>query len=150
MRLSDTFRKFFDQAETGRLETTSYPSTYEDLIVDVGFGFGVPAHIPWIAFLAPGQTVRDGIFPVFYFFKKFHYVVLAYGISEENVPIKTWGAPLKVKTIEQFFKTAKKVVPKYRKSYVFETYSTFKDSDFDRMENDLRKLIQHYTTRVPN
>ncbi|MEJ7829759.1 MAG: hypothetical protein WKF91_16235 [Segetibacter sp.] len=149
MKLTDTFKKFFDQAETGGLETASYPAAYNDLIMDVGFGFGVPTHIPWIAFLAHGQTVRNGIFPVFYFFKKLHYVILAYGISEENIPVKSWGAPLKVQTVKQCFKTKNKIPQKYHKSYVFATYTTLKDLDYEQMETDLQKLIQHYKTRFP-
>jgi 5-methylcytosine-specific restriction enzyme B len=149
MTLKNTFESFFTQAETGQTKTSSYDDSYDGLVMEVGFGFGVATHIPWIAFLGPGQTVRNGIFPVFYFFKKLRYVILAYGISEEKVPAKSWRAPLKVQTIEQFFKIKNKVPQKYHKSYVFETYNTIKDLDYNKMETDLQKLIQHYKTLFP-
>lgn len=149
MTLTETFKQFFIQAETGELQTSSYPGSYDGLVMEVGFGFGVPTHIPWIAFLAPGQTVRNGIFPVFYFFKKLHWVILAYGISEEKIPAKSWRAPLKVQTIEQFFRTKNKVPQKYHKSYVFETYNTLSDLNYQQMEDDLKRLIRHYKTLFP-
>ena len=131
------------------METASYLATYDDLKMDVGFGFGRPTFIPWIAFLAPGQTVMDGIFPVFYFFKKLHYVILAYGISEENIPFMSWRAPSKVQTVEQFFKTKNKVPAKYHNSYVFRPYTTLKDLDYNQMETDLQTLIKDYKKRFP-
>lgn len=82
MNLVDIFRKFFTQVEKGELQTASFPNSYDDLKMEVGFGFGTQANIPWIAFLAPGQPVRHGIFPVFYFFKKLNWLILAYGLSE--------------------------------------------------------------------
>jgi 5-methylcytosine-specific restriction enzyme B len=146
MTLKDTFESFFAQVDTGETKTSSYDNLYDGLIMEVGFGFGVATHIPWIAFLGPDQTVRHGIFPVFYFFKKLHYVILAYGISEEKVPVKSWRAPLKVQTIENFFRTKNKVPQKYHKSYVYAAYNTLKDLDYWQMETDLKKLIQHYKT----
>jgi hypothetical protein len=32
MKLTDTFKKNFEQAETGELETASYPARYDDLV----------------------------------------------------------------------------------------------------------------------
>ncbi len=149
MQITDTFKHFFTQVETGELKTSSYNDVYNDLVIDVGFGFGVATHIPWIAFLGPGQTVRNGIFPVFYFFKKLRWLILAYGISEERIPVKSWRAPLKVQTVEQFFRTKNKVPQKYHKSYVFAAYTTLNDLGYHQMETDLNKLILHYKKLFP-
>jgi 5-methylcytosine-specific restriction protein B len=146
MELVEIFKQFFSQVENGQMQTSSFPSSYDGLIMEVGFGQGVPANIPWIAFLQPGQTVRNGIFPVFYFFKKLHWLILAYGISEEKRPEKSWRAPVKVQTIEQFLLSKHKEPHKYHASYVFQSYNTLFELDYEKMETDLKQLIRHYKT----
>ena len=77
---------FFAQTETESLATRQYPSLYSGLKLQAGFGIGVAAKIPWIAFLGKDQKVTNGIFPVFYFFKENHKLILAYAISEAEIP----------------------------------------------------------------
>jgi len=135
---------FFEQVETGSHLTSHYPSTYSGLRLDVGFGIGKDANIPWIAFLGDGQTVQNGIFPVFYFFKNDHKLILAYGISEKNKPKKLWFVPPNTKTIKQYFDSLHKTPHKYHYSYVYEIYSTYKDLDYVKIEADLNRLIARY------
>jgi 5-methylcytosine-specific restriction enzyme B len=150
MTLPDIFNQFFTQVENGEMKTTSFPQAYDGLKMEVGFGQGLQANIPWIAFLAPDQTVRQGIFPVFYYFKKLHWLVLAYGISEDKAPSKSWRAPLAVQTIEQFFRSKSKTPQKYHRSYVFAAYNTLFELDYQTMQSDLEKLIRHYKTLFPD
>ena len=135
---------FFDQSSTKSLATNHYPPSYDGLKLDVGFGFGVPAKISWIAFLGQQQTPQDGIFPVLYFFKEYRKLILAYGISETKRPKKSWLAPLGIKTIAQHFKALGITPHKYGSSYVYETYSTYKDLDYEKLESDLKTLIDRY------
>jgi 5-methylcytosine-specific restriction protein B len=135
---------FFEQVETGSHLTSHYPSTYSGLRLDVGFGIGKDANIPWIAFLGDGQTVQNGIFPVFYFFKNDHKLILAYGISEKNKPKKLWFVPPNTNTIKQYFDSLHKTPHKYHYSYVYEIYSTYKDLDYVKIEADLNRLIARY------
>jgi hypothetical protein len=58
--------------------------TYADLDVKIGFGKGIPARVPWIAFLAPGMQVRNGIYPVYLYYRHIHVLVLAYGIRDKR------------------------------------------------------------------
>jgi 5-methylcytosine-specific restriction enzyme B len=70
MTLSDIFNQFFTKFENGEMKTTSFPPSYDRLKIEVGFGQRLQANIPWIAFLAPGQSVRQGIFPLFLLFSE--------------------------------------------------------------------------------
>ena len=43
---------------------------------------GMPARIPWIAFITPEMKVSEGFYPVYLYYKKHETFILAYGISE--------------------------------------------------------------------
>jgi hypothetical protein len=85
-----TIEKFIDQAGTDSLKKQGYPSSYKDLDVRVSFGVGVIAKIPWIAFLSEGNTVTEGIYPVYLYYKARNILILAYGVSETTAPSTTW------------------------------------------------------------
>lgn len=142
--IKEILTSFLDQVESGSHVTSHYPTSYSDLTLDIGFGIGRSTNIPWVAFLGQGQTVRDGIFPVFYFFKKHHKIILAYGVSEEKRPTRSWFVPTNTKTVKQYFETLHITPQKYHYSYVYEVYSTLKDLDFDKMKIDLHRLIERY------
>jgi 5-methylcytosine-specific restriction enzyme B len=142
--VKEILQAFFDQVETGSHVTSHYPSYYLNLRLDVGFGIGKDANIPWIAFLGEQQTVQNGIFPVFYFFKAHHRLILAYGISETIKPKRNWFVPPNTKTIKQYFDGLHINPRKYHYSYFYETYTTFKDLDFEKIEADLDRLISRY------
>lgn len=62
---------FLNQAHTGELKVVGrYPTEFAGLRVRVSFGQGIPAHIPWIAFLADDMKVRDGYYPNYLYYKK--------------------------------------------------------------------------------
>src|ERR1019366_7463173 len=117
--IEEILTTFFAQVENDDHTTSHFPQFYSDLQVKVGFGFGNTAKIPWITFLGPGQTPQEGIFPVFYFFKEHHKLILAYGISETKMPKKSWRAPVGVKTLSQYFKSFGIIPHKYGLSYVY-------------------------------
>lgn len=142
--IKETLSEFFTQVENGGHSTDHYPSFYSELELRPGFGIGKDANIPWIAFLGKGQTVQNGIFPVFYFFKDDHKLILAYGVSEKVKPKKIWFVPPNTKTIKQYFDSLHKTPYKYHYSYVYEAYSTYKDLDWTNIDSDLNRLIAPY------
>jgi 5-methylcytosine-specific restriction protein B len=116
------------------------------LKLKVGFGIGNTAKIPWIAFLGAGQTPQEGIFPVYYFFKENHRMILAYGISEEKIPKLRWPVTPIMKTINTYFKERGLKPYKYGLSYVYKTYDVNKGLDWIKIEEDLNVLIGKYKT----
>ena len=142
--IKEILAAFFTQVEKGGHSTGHYPSCYSDLELKVGFGIGKDARIPWIGFLAKGQTPQDGIFPVFYYFKEHHKLILAYGVSETNKPKKNWLVPPSTKTIRQYFDDLRLTPHKYHYSYVCEVYSDYKEFDWVKIESDLDCLLGRY------
>ena len=147
--IESILKVFFGQVESGDHSTTHYPSVFEELQLNVGFGIGKTANIPWLVFLAEGQTPQHGIFPAFYYFKKQHTLILAYGISEAKRPMLSWRAPLKVQTIEKYFQQRHVKPYKYGQSYVYGAYTTYDEMDFVKITADLNALIKHYKTLFP-
>lgn len=142
--IKEILKIFFEQVERGDHRTSHYPLYYSGLRLRVGFGFGRDAKIPWITFLAKDQTPQAGIFPVYYFFKKNHKLILAYGISETNIPKKKWNVPLNTKTVEKYFQGLRIAPHKYHSSYVCEVYDTYEDLNWNKVESDLDTLIHKY------
>lgn len=135
---------FFAQTETESLATSQYPRFYSGLKLQAGFGKGRVAKIAWIAFLAKDQKVTNGIFPVYYFFKENHKLILACGISEKQKPNNNWNLPQDTKTVSRYFHQFGKEPYKYGLSYVYEAYNTNQDLDLNKIENDLDNLIVYY------
>jgi 5-methylcytosine-specific restriction enzyme B len=87
------------------LKTSSYPKEWDDLHLEVSFGMGTPAHVPWIAFLGPEMKVSWGFYPVYLYYKALNTLILAYGISETEEFSKTWPPEImnSTTTITGFF-----------------------------------------------
>ena len=84
--IKEILSSFFKQSSTDNLSSKHFPPFYSGLKLKVGFGKGNAAKISWITFLGKDQKPQNGIFPVYYFFKEHHKLILAYGISETNIP----------------------------------------------------------------
>lgn len=120
--LKQIIGSFLLQSQTGDLKTILYPREYSDLKMKVSFGMGMPARIPWIAFIAPEMQVSKGFYPVYLYYKDLGVLILAYGISETSEFDKTWPAEImnSTSTIKAFFD---KEVPRYGDSFVFKAYN---------------------------
>jgi Holliday junction resolvase-like predicted endonuclease len=120
-KIKNSLDSFLLQAQTDNLKTNSYPNEHDDLRMKVSFGMGMPARIPWIAFIIPEMQVSKGFYPVYLYYKKLNTLVLAYGISETSEFDKTWPAEImnSSSTIEGFFDEK---VPRYGSSFVFRAY----------------------------
>jgi MoxR-like ATPase len=139
--------KFIKQAENGVLTTKDYPKKFRNYEIKVGFGQGVPARIPWIAFLSKDQKVSKGIYPVYLYYKKFKKLILAYGISETNPSEINWQITGNLFTINEYFKKDIEGKPdRYGDSYVFKVYDVEKINNLEKEEidYDLRKILSEY------
>lgn len=106
--------KFIEQADQMNSQSTKeYPNEYCGLRVKVSFGFGNYSTVPWIAFLADGQEVSHGIYPVILYYKEYDELILAYGISDKNKPKHQWKFknPSPV-TIREYLHTTVGIYPK--------------------------------------
>jgi len=141
--------KFIGQSDRGSLKTSGYITKYENLKVEISFGKGNQARVSWIAFIGEGQTVQNGIYPVYLYFKKKRLLILAYGVSETNIPANNWSMP-NLKSIQDYFKENQLEKPdRYGTSYVFKTYNTFKPIIPYEVNKDLDDLIEIYKKEFP-
>ena len=142
--IKDILTSFFGQVKDNKHTTSHFPSHYSGLQMKVGFGVGRTAKIPWITFLGEGQKPQNGIFPVYYFFKEYDILVLAYGISEAETPVKKWKQENETKTVAEYAEHLGFEPHKYRDSYVYNAYDTSKSLDWHKIEIDLDSLIDYY------
>ncbi|MBE0661897.1 MAG: DUF3578 domain-containing protein [Bacteroidales bacterium] len=135
--------KFLVQTKTNALTTSNYLSDFYGLKLKVGFGQGTPARVPWIAFLEPPNTVQNGIYPVYLYFKNKDLLILAYGISETTQPNESWRLSDK-KTIREYFEEKDLGIPeRYGGSYVYRVYDP-KELNEQKVDADLIKLLDYY------
>jgi 5-methylcytosine-specific restriction protein B len=139
-------KKFLEQCKTSDLTTAKYQREYLGLKVKVSFGQGNQARIPWIAFLKEGETVQNGIYPVYLYYKEFNLLFLAKGVSETNKPINSWQLKNEI-LIKQFFAEKGLVHPdRYGNSFVYEVYdlSSSLELDEESINSDLEELLEIY------
>ncbi|MBG7611550.1 DUF3578 domain-containing protein [Polaribacter sp. BAL334] len=136
--------EFLKQALTDNLKYSKYKKYFDGLDVKVSFGQGGSAKIPWISFLRKGITTANGIYPVYLYFKNENLLILAYGISETNVPKYKW--PLSnLTTIDNYFKHNKLESPfRYGKSYIYKVYNVNDLPKRHIINNDLIELLNFY------
>lgn len=117
----EILNEFIKQAHKGELKTASYPKEWEDLRMRISFGMGMPARVPWIAFLASGMEVSNGYYPVYLYYKDSGTLILAYGISETKEFGQTWPDEImnSSTTINDYLESN---VPRYGDSFVYKSY----------------------------
>lgn len=123
--------------------------TENELQVEISFGVGRASAIPWVAFLGFNQTVTNGIYPVYLYYKEKELLILAYGLSETNEAKRKWNIT-NVPTIKEYFSTNNLGRPdRYGSSYVFKAYDTTKTLNESEINSDLNKLIEVYKAHNP-
>lgn len=141
--------RFLAQAQTGNLKTSHFAAEADGLKIKISFGKGNPARVPWIAFLADGQHISNGIYPFYVFYKSQQLLVLAFGISETLPPKIPWHQQ-SAETIQAYFKNHGLGKPvKYGSSLVFRVYDI---GQLDQMQADadLTALIDIYRQTIGN
>ena len=148
----ELMQRFLAQALSGReLGVQDYITEYAGLRVKVSFGKGNFARIPWIAFLADGQSVSQGIYPVFLLFREERTLLLCYGISEEKVAEKSWGEIQGVTSVKEWFRKQYGRSPeRYGASLVCESYDASGDLPLADMQQALDLVIQYYSRVLEN
>lgn len=139
--------RFLKQAESGDLGTRSYPRDFKNYEMKVGFGQGVPARIPWMAFLGEGQKVSKGIYPVYLYYKKIKKLVLAYGVSETNTPEIRWAHIGNAVLVDEYYQKEFDEKPdRYGNSYVFKVYDIENINNLkkEEVDDDLNKILAKY------
>lgn len=117
----------------------------EGLSTEISFGVGRASAIPWIAFIGFKQTIKNGIYPVYLYYKTAGKLILAYGISETNKPQYSWALNNDAITIEEFFTSSFRKLPeRYGNSYVFKVYDVKSLPDPKSLKEDLMAVIHEY------
>jgi len=144
-----------NQAHSGEQAVVRrYPTEFAGLRVRVSFGRGIPAHVPWIAFLADGMEVRDGYYPVYLYYKENEKLVLCFGFSEENQHHREWGGrhingkPRVHQVIQNPYR--------YGDSYVYKIYDVREQNGVrqicygnkqvseEKLKSDLEQICEYY------
>lgn len=128
------------------LLTKGLPEEYNGLKVSVGFGKGVWADVTWIGFLADGQKIQKGIYPVYLYYRFIDTLILAYGVSATYNPGQEWPESCKKLSIKDHLKKIKYHRPKkYKESFVYKIYE---NPDIDKMpatyDSDLLDILTYY------
>lgn len=93
MELLNVIELFIQQAGTSNIFTKEYPKIYGDLIMKISFGKGIPARVPWIAFLKKDAEIRFDKYPIILLYKSFHELVISYGIGNSVHDLEEWVLP---------------------------------------------------------
>lgn len=117
---------------------------FDDLKVEVKFGTGRASAIPWIAFLSEYDTVQNGIYPVYLYYKEKKILILAYGVSETKEPNRTWNLQKGIKINEYFLNNYSKNAEKYGDSFVYKVYDLKNILEEKQVNEDLDELIDIY------
>lgn len=141
---SNEITQFLAQAKTTDLTTSKYTKNVLNLTVEVSFGKGNQARIPWIAFLGYGNTVSEGIYPVYLYYKERNLLILAYGVSETKPPKISWQ-DTSLTTIGEYFESKMYNKPeRYKNSFVYKAYDTSGELNRAELNRDLQDLIFIY------
>lgn len=145
--VSELITKFLKQANEGTdLAVASYPKSYRDLKINVSFGKGNAARVPWISFTGFGQATSNGIYPVILYYGDIERLVVAYGISETSGPEIAWQGSNRLTTISAWFETHGLRAPdRYGDSFVGAVFDVSAEIDTSGIQNALDEVIGHFT-----
>ena len=125
---------------------SGFPQEYRGLTVRTSFGQGNWAKATWIGFLSDGQTIQEGIYPVYLYYREQDILVLAYGVSATNTPPMSWPDAEKLITIKRFLKDNYGVkIDRYPYSFVYKAYHGDElNSIGESFDADLNSIIEYY------
>ncbi len=137
---------FLEQAdESVNLAVAAYANEYRGLSVNVSFGKGNFARIPWISFTGYGQTTQEGVYPVLLYYKSLGQLIVSYGVSETNKPKDAWQMLGDAPTIATYLKkTLSEKADRYGKSYVYKAFDLSEGVDGAAIETAIDELIGIY------
>ena len=144
--ITKTLKEFIYQAEVAKSQSThNYDKSYRNLRIELSFGQGNYAHIPWLGFFEPSQQPRKGIYPVFLLYKEQNILVLAYGVSETTNPDLKWNLAQGIETIKEYFMKNFEIDPKrYGNSLVADVFDLSQEVDYFKLSESLDLVIDQY------
>jgi len=144
--IKELLASFLNDVKNKTLKTSLYPKKYNNYFLKVSFGQGTPAERPWIAIRKEGQEIRNGIYPVYLYYKKLKKLILTYGISEDNRPDFEWDIP-NLQTIGTLFGD---VNAANQQSFVHSAYDieSFNLPENHNYEEDLNDILHKYEHNI--
>lgn len=121
------------------LKTVDYNGEeYHDTSLKVSFGKGNFTDVPWMSFLAHGQSVQEGIYPVILFSRKGkeQNLEVCFGISETRAPSARWK-PSSISGL----KTSQ--AGKYSQSLVYRAFSIQNEGDLVGKYGEIVEALDH-------
>ncbi|MGN6420872.1 MAG: MrcB family domain-containing protein [Pseudobacter sp.] len=141
------------QNDPTNLKKKDFSDDYQGFKIETSFGQGNQATIPWIAFLGKNQKVSTGIYPVYLYYKEQQILILAFGVSETNMPLNQWN--VSTQTIEGYFnENYSSTKPKrYGSSYYFASYNIDPSKpnfglNKSKVDIDLQRILELYKSTL--
>ncbi len=146
----ELIKDFLEQAEEAtNLKVSDYPKSYRDLKLNVSFGKGNFARIPWISYTGYSQSTSDGIYPVILYYKAINVLVVAYGISETNEPKVEWQGLGEAPKINDYLHDNYAIAPdRYGSSFVHKAFDIAEEVDEKGIEKAVDELIGNYQDQL--
>lgn len=144
MKYAPLLREFVTQAHTTDLKTSKYSKADSGVISKASFGQGAQARIPWISFTKEGHTTANGIYPVYLYYKSQKLLVLAYGVSETNIPTINWSTEEQETVTDYLKRNGHNKPERYGSSFVFKVYDPNNLPSDEELDNDLNTIIGTY------
>jgi len=141
--------KFIIQAQTNSLKQSGYPKEFRGCQIRISFGQGTVAQVPWIGFLKTPNTISDGIYPVYLYYKTINHLILAYGKSETNESVNHWNNENNLQTIVDWhIKKIGNRPPRYGDSYIKAVYDLNDEINPEIVQKDLDEILTTYAEQT--
>ena len=139
-------KTFLNQAETSDLATKgNYPKKYQDLRLNVSFGKGMPAKVPWIGLTDKNNTIQKGIYPSYLYNKDKGILMLNYGVSATYEPEVSWPDDILEDSVTDYFQKEYNEAPdNYGSAYVYKVYEDIDSVPLSELQNDIDAVINAY------
>ena len=121
---------------------------YNELNVVSKLGVGRASAIPWISFLKDPDTVQNGIYPVYLYFKIKNILILSYGVSETKKSTRSWNLTNGISINDFFLARYHEKATKYGESFVFKSYDLNEPLIQMKIDQDLNDLILIYKSNT--
>lgn len=139
--------QFLQQANTSDLKSKAYSKSFKGLKIKVSFGQGNTAKVPWIALLDSHSQVSRGIYPVYLYFKEIETLILAYGISETDMPIVNWPHTEALESINTWYNREHNTSAyRYGGSFIKAVYDLSEELSPEALQVDLDEIMEVYTS----
>ena len=92
--LAAELQRFFDQIPTGDLKQKHFADHVGRAELQVSFGRGNQALVPWLALTRPGVDIKKGVYPCLLYFRGIQRLILTYCISETEDAGQAWPSDM--------------------------------------------------------